>query len=183
MKGKIIVLLSALALMGCHYTNPDNGPIRLNQVGFAPNQEKTATITLSDEQLTVSDVFILNENGDTIWTGVTAETCSNPVSGKPCQLVDFSVLTEPGEYTLCAIHPSWSSPASAPFIITNRPYRELTRAALRAFYHQRASMATTLQRRQRSDQKERLSPLREVGTMPEITTNISSTADIRWACG
>ncbi len=142
MKGKIIVLLSALALMGCHYTNPDNGPIRLNQVGFAPNQEKTATITLSDEQLTVSDVFILNENGDTIWTGVTAETCSNPVSGKPCQLVDFSVLTEPGEYTLCAIHPSWSSPASAPFIITNRPYRELTRAALRAFYHQRASMAT-----------------------------------------
>ena len=142
MKGKIIVLLSALALMGCHYTNPDNGPIRLNQVGFAPNQEKTATITLSDEQLTVSDVFILNENGDTIWTGVTAETCSNPVSGKPCQLVDFSVLTEPGEYTLCAIHPSWSSPASAPFIITNRPYHELTRAALRAFYHQRASMAT-----------------------------------------
>ena len=142
MKGKIIVLLSALALMGCHYTNPDNGPIRLNQVGFAPNQEKTATITLSDEQLTVSDVFILNENGDTIWTGVTAETCSNPVSGKPCQLVDFSVLTEPGEYTLCAILPSWSSPASAPFIITNRPYRELTRAALRAFYHQRASMAT-----------------------------------------
>ena len=136
-------VISFLFLAGCTHFNPDNGPIRLNQLGFAPEQEKTATITLSDERLAVSEVFVLTENGDTIpLTSHLSPLTFNPVSGKPCRIVDFSELTEPGEYTLCAIIPSLSSPASAHFIISDRPYRELTRAALRAFYHQRASMAT-----------------------------------------
>jgi endoglucanase len=50
--------------------------------------------------------------------------------------VDFSALDSVGEYTL--IIPSLS--AAAHFIIKDRPYRELTRKALRAFYYQRASM-------------------------------------------
>ena len=37
-------------LVSCSHFNPDNGPIRLNQVGFAPHQEKTATIVLSNLQ-------------------------------------------------------------------------------------------------------------------------------------
>ena len=59
-------VISFLFLAGCTHFNPDNGPIRLNQLGFAPEQEKTATITLSDERLAVSEVFVLTENGDTI---------------------------------------------------------------------------------------------------------------------
>ena len=140
------IVLALAVLTGCkHYTNPDNGPIRLNQVGYAPNQEKTATIVLDDKsQITnhKSQIFILDESLDTIWRGESSEMKFNPISGKPCQLINFSDLKEPGEYTLSAIIPSLSSPASAHFIINPRPYRELTRAALRAFYHQRASMAT-----------------------------------------
>ena len=129
-------LLATAVLSGCTHFNPDNGPIRLNQVGFAPDQEKTATITLSDERLAVSEVFVLNENGDTIWSGSPSPVTHNPLSGKPCQIVDFSELNEPGEYT---IHIPFGH---VPFTICERPYRELTRAALRAFYHQRASIAT-----------------------------------------
>ena len=77
MKGKIIVIISALAMMACSYKNPDNGPIRLNQVGFSPLQEMTATI-VSDQKV---EVFILNENQDTVWKGVPAVTLPNPVSG------------------------------------------------------------------------------------------------------
>lgn len=142
-KISVFCILSALAVLSSctHYTNPDNGPIRLNQLGFAPEQEKTATITLSDERLAVSEVFVLTENGDTIpLSSHLSPVILNPISGKPCQLVDFSELREPGVYTLSIVRNN--EIASSRFTIEPRPYKELTRAALRAFYHQRASMAT-----------------------------------------
>ena len=55
------------------------------------------------------------------------------------QMVDFSDLTACGDYTLYVENDQISN---LKFQISNRPYRELTRKALRAFYHQRASMAT-----------------------------------------
>ena len=142
-KISVFCILSALAVLSSctHYTNPDNGPIRLNQLGFAPEQEKTATITLSDERLAVSEVFVLTENGDTIpLSSHLSPVILNPISGKPCQLVDFSELREPGVYTLSIVRNNEIT--SSRFTIEPRPYKELTRAALRAFYHQRASMAT-----------------------------------------
>ena len=56
MKGKIIVITCALVMMACSYKNPDNGPIRLNQVGYSPMQEMTATIVMDEP---VKEVFIL----------------------------------------------------------------------------------------------------------------------------
>lgn len=81
--------------------------------------------------------IIINVEGDTVWRGIASATMLNPVSGKPRQIVDFSDLTEIGEYTLhthCQ-----SSTAQCRLSISERPYRELTRKALRAFYYQRAS--------------------------------------------
>jgi len=126
-------------LVSCNHFNPDNGPIRLNQVGFAPHQEKTATIDISNLKSQISNCYILNIAGDTVWRGQASETMLNPVSGKPCQMVDFSDLTACGDYTLYVENDQISN---LQFQVSNRPYRELTRKALRAFYHQRASMAT-----------------------------------------
>lgn len=126
-------------IVSCSHFNPDNGPIRLNQVGFAPHQEKTATIVLSNLQSPISNCYIANIAGDTVWRGQASKTMLNPVSGKPCQMVDFSDLTACGDYTLYVENDQISN---LKFQISNRPYRELTRKALRAFYHQRASMAT-----------------------------------------
>ena len=134
----LIIAALCAVLSACTHFNPDNGPIRLNQVGFAPNQEKTATIVLDDKSL-YTNVFIFNENGDTVWTGNPSPVTHNPVSGKPCQIVDFSELSEPGEYTLYAENEF--SIFNFHFSIRPRPYKELTRSALRAYYHQRASMA------------------------------------------
>ena len=138
----LIAGLTALAVLqvACNRSNNGNGPIRLNQLGFAPGQEMTATIVLPDPQAPVATCYITNSAGDTVWTGSPSPVMHNPVSGKPCQLVDFSALTEPGEYTLYA--KTESSIFHFPFSVCERPYRELTRAALRAYYHQRASMAT-----------------------------------------
>ena len=126
----------AVVQVACNRSNNVSGPIRMNQVGFAPLQEMTATIDVDSLNAAPCEVFILNAAGDTVWRGVASATMANPVSGKTCQIVDFSALDSVGEYTL--IIPSLS--AAAHFSITNRPYKELTRSALRAFYYQRASM-------------------------------------------
>ena len=132
-------LACAFVLVACNHFNPDNGPIRLNQVGFAPDQEKTATVVISNIKVPISNCYILNIAGDTVWRGEASGTMLNHVSGKPCQIVDFSDLTAPGEYTLYVEN---SEISNFKFQISNRPYRELTRQALRAYYHQRSSMAT-----------------------------------------
>ena len=140
MKKSYFLFVCACALLvGCkHNTSP---VIAINQVGFSPMQEKTATIHVCSEQTSPCAVVILSAAGDTVWRGTASATILNPVSGKPRQLVDFSDLTTPGTYTLY-ISPSLVGRVGERFSISERPYRELTRAALRAYYHQRASMAT-----------------------------------------
>lgn len=132
--------LSVAVLTGCG--RQPVSPIRLNQVGYDPMQEMTATIVLGDDPSTVvnhkSDVFILNEALDTVWIGVSSDVLYNPVSGKPCQIVDFSALDTAGTYTM---HVCLNSGiVKQTFTIAEHPYHELTRKALRAFYYQRASM-------------------------------------------
>ena len=121
--------------VACNRSNNVSGPIRMNQVGFAPLQEKTATIDVDALNAAPCEVVILNAAGDTAWIGVASETKVNPVSGKPRQIVDFSELQEVGEYQIILNNQNTQS-----FQISNHPYRELTRKALRAFYYQRASM-------------------------------------------
>lgn len=143
--------LTVLAVIQVACNRSENSPIRLNQLGFAPGQEKTATINVDALDTPPCEVFIIvnsqqpgqtcnGQQPDTVWSGVASTTRVNPVSGKFRQVVDFSDLKEVGEYTLSVCRHDVMS--SCQFVIANRPYRELTRAALRAYYHQRASMAT-----------------------------------------
>ena len=134
MKKILVIVISTFVLIGC---SKETSSIRLNQVGFAPNQEKTATI-VTDEPISAS---ILTAQGDTVSITVNlSPLTTNPISGKSCQIVEFSSLTTPGEYTLSVCKKGETT--TCPFAISERPYKELTRAALRAYYHQRASMAT-----------------------------------------
>ena len=136
MKKSYFLLLCACALLnGCKHTS-SSPEIRLNQVGFRPLQEKTATIDVCAADAAPYSVSILSASGDTVWTGTASPTMLNPISGKPRQLVDFSTLTTPGLYT---IHLTPCT-ATQSLIISPRPYRELTRQALRAFYYQRTAM-------------------------------------------
>ena len=133
MKRIFLFLTCACALIGCKHSLSSH-EIRINQVGFAPQQEKTATIDVCTLDAAPCFVSILSETGDTVWTGIASTTMLNSVSGKPRQIVDFSALSTPGIYTL------YANGLSVPVTITSRPYRFLTRQALRAFYHQRTAM-------------------------------------------
>ena len=138
MKKYYILLACACAFFtGCRHTALET-PIRLNQVGFAPDQEKTATIDVDSLNAVPCAVVILNTAKDTVWQGTASETMTNPVSGKFRQIVDFSELKDEGEYQLCVARSRGLEISR--FLIESHPYRELTRKALRAFYYQRASM-------------------------------------------
>ena len=140
MKKSFFFIFCACALMGCKHSL-SSSEIRINQVGFDPQQEKTATIDVCTADAAPYSVSIVSETGDTVWTGLASTTMLNPISSKPRQIVDFSTITTPGTYTLIASSPR-SLITSSPFAITPRPYRFLTRQALRAFYHQRSGIAT-----------------------------------------
>lgn len=130
-------IAACVALLSACHRSDNGGPIRMNQVGFAPNQEKTATLDVESLDAAPCEVLILNAAGDTAWVGVASETMVNPVSGKFRQIVDFSDLKEVGEFVLSV---SRYPGISVSLSIVDHPYRELTRKALRAFYYQRASM-------------------------------------------
>ena len=134
-KSTIILAFAFTLLLGCKQT-ASNPEIRINQVGFRPLQEKTFTIIGGISGEYRGNVVIVSAEGDTVWQGVTSETMLNPVSGKPCCVVDFSDLTAEGDYTICVNGQS----SNCQFTIADHPYRELTRKVLRAFYYQRASM-------------------------------------------
>ena len=123
-------------MVGCKHSAPLQ--VRINQVGFRPAQEKTATIDVPSPDAQPCYVAITNDEGELLWHGVASETMLNPISGKPRQIIDFSYFDKPGSYLLYV--DNGLSPFTCPFTISEHPYRELTRKALRAFYYQRASM-------------------------------------------
>ncbi len=128
----LFLAFAGLLLAGC--SQAPELQVRLNQVGFRPLQEKTATIDVPSADAAPCEVVIFDADHNTVWSGNASATMLNPVSGKPRQLVNFSDLTAEGTYTLSV------NGLSSNFTIADHPYRELTRKALRAFYYQRASM-------------------------------------------
>ena len=120
----------ALACACSQPSNPEN--IRINQVGFYPDQEKTLTL----EQTNKCEKVEIYKSGtdEKVWEGAALRTAVSPWSGKERRIFDFSEITEPGTYTVKA------GKDTADFTISQTAYDELAKAALTAFYHQRSGM-------------------------------------------
>jgi len=128
MKTLSTLLLSAFATVAMAQ-NPN--PIRVNQVGFYPNEEKTATI----EPEGVAKKYVLkDENGKTVWSGKALRTATSPMSGKVREVIDFSEVKTPGHYTLVA------GKQVQDVYIKDRAYEDLAIAAMKSFYLQRVGV-------------------------------------------
>ena len=112
--------------------------IRLNQVGFAPDAEKTATIESTEGAKPVPVTVVTREKGKKVWKGVAQRTATSTISGKVRQVVDFSAVQQEGDYTL--IVGKGKTATSVPFVVTELPLTDLAKAALKAFYYQRTAM-------------------------------------------
>ena len=106
--------------------------IRINQVGFYPDQEKTLSLEQTNQ---CEKIEIYKAGTDAkVWEGKALRSAVSPWSGKERRIFDFSEITEPGKYTVKA------GKATVDFTVSPTAYDELAKAALTAFYHQRSGM-------------------------------------------
>jgi endoglucanase len=105
-------------------------PIAVNQVGYPARAAKTACFTKAGEFRVVDAA-----TGETVFTGRTGEARHDPNSGVSVAHGDFTELTVPGRYRI-----EMDGESSAAFEISDRPYDELHRGLLKAFYYFRCGM-------------------------------------------
>ena len=120
-----------MAATVCACSSPADS-IRVNQVGFYPDQEKTLTLEQNNKCETV-EIYKAGTD-EKVWEGTQLRSAVSPWSGKERRIFDFSEITEPGRYTVKA------GKDTAEFTVSETAYDELAKAALTAFYHQRSGM-------------------------------------------
>ena len=130
--------IGLLAMASCSKEQPimDGNVIRVNQVGYYPNEEKTATI---EAEGFAQQYKLVDANGKTVWEGAAMREAVSEISGKTRQVVDFSAVTAPGTYTLIA------GQYAQPVVIAPRALEELAKGAMKAFYFQRTATELTEQ--------------------------------------
>ncbi len=112
-----------------------NDVLKVNQVGFEPEAEKTASIEVASVDAKPQTVTIINPaTGKAVWKGKTSRTAKSPFSDKVRQIVDFSSFTTEGRYQLVV------GENKAEICVSKHSLTPLSVAAIKAFYYQRASM-------------------------------------------
>ena len=126
-KSLFCTLPMALYLCSCS----QSGEIRLNQVGYYPDQEKVAVMDGGKVgSFTVTDAA----TGAEVLSGKASYTAVNSWSPKERTVLDFSSLTTPGTYMLNA------GGRSVQFEVKENALTALADAALKSFYLQRTGM-------------------------------------------
>ena len=128
MKQLILTCIALSSVIGSHAQNP----IKVNQVGYYPQEAKYATIEPSAKSKTFQ---IRDAKGHIVWKGKAIQTTTSPFSKKQRQTINFSKITQPGTYLLTA------GKYSQPITIKEQPYQDALTAAIKAFYLQRSGMA------------------------------------------
>lgn len=102
--------------------------IFVDQTGYLPNAPKIAisTVPCNYQVIRVSDQ-------ESVLDGTTSDMIADPCSGDNVYQIDFSGLTEPGEYYILA----GNSGKSYNFTVGNGIYHKLMNDALKCLYYQR----------------------------------------------
>lgn len=128
---QIIATAAALTLTACSTTPAlQKGSIRVNQEGYYPAQEKIAVVNDG----TVDGFAVVDANGNEVLRGKPSYTAKTEWSDKTRTLLDFSSVTEPGEYLIIA------GGDTATIRIAPDALKSLADDALRSFYYQRSGM-------------------------------------------
>lgn len=130
LKPSLICIISVLMHSCSSGENPLS--IKINQVGFYPQQEKTMTL----EGINPAEkIYICRKDSEEpVLECHPVRIATSPWSGKERKIFDFSQVTEPGRYTIIA------GDETAEFTISENALDALAEAALKGFYHQRSGM-------------------------------------------
>jgi endoglucanase len=109
-------------------------PIRLNQVGYYPNEQKLAMVV---GPVGYGPFYLVNADcGDTVYQGSFGKESKSANSSTITHTADFSAWRTPGRYIL-QVH---NLKPSFPFYIGEGAYNQLGKAVLKGFYYQRCTI-------------------------------------------
>lgn len=124
---KILTLLLSLSCVASY----GQSALKVNQVGYHAEGQKVAVA----EPEVKSKTFTLKDSkGRTVWKGKAVRTAVSPFSDKTRQIIDFSKVSKAGTYTLTA------GKHKQQVIIAEKPYEEISVAAMKSYYLQRTGM-------------------------------------------
>ena len=112
--------------------------IHVNQVGFYAHRPKTAVVVVGPgaaDGATTRFAVLAADGRDTAFAGTLTAARRWAPSGEVVRRAEFGALMRPGRYVLAVAGVGQSSP----FTIGPAAVREVARAAVKAFYYQRAS--------------------------------------------
>lgn len=127
------MMLPVMAFAANDSGNKNADVIKMNQVGYYPNQEKVIVV----EGTKVGNITVLNEDGKKVLTAKRMAQTVSPISKKKRSTFDVSSITEPGSYTIVA------GKNKMPLVVSEKALTELGAAAIKSFYYQRTAMALT----------------------------------------
>ena len=130
-----ITILVSINLACCSNVKTDkrlSGEIRLNQIGYFTGGEKVFVVVNSP----ATDFEIIDRQEEIVFSGELREQGKWAASGEEVKTGDFSAFTEPGIFAVKIK----DSGRSYWFEIGKSIYHEASKASLRSFYFQRASM-------------------------------------------
>jgi endoglucanase len=105
--------------------------IRINQLGYRPNDLKKAVIPPDD-----SVFSILSISDDTVvYSGTASDPFTDAASKDTVRTADFSVFTKIGKYAIFT-----AGKRSYPFVINDNPYTGLRIALLEMFNYQKCGV-------------------------------------------
>jgi endoglucanase len=112
--------------------------IRVNQIGFYPKSAKFAVAVSA-----TNNVFYLtsSDRKDTVFAGALEAAQTWPHSGETVKLINFTAFEKTGKYII--VVPGLGQ--SHPFFIKDYVHQDLSAAAIKGYYFQRASTALSEQ--------------------------------------
>lgn len=128
---KRFISLSLFTAIALTITAQSDG-IRVNQVGFYPNESKVAVVepTVKQKSFAIKDA-----TGKTVWKGKAVRKAVSPFDSKTVrQIVDFSKLTKPGTYTFVA------GKEKQQIVIKEHALADVANAGMKSYYLQRCGM-------------------------------------------
>ncbi|MBN6149753.1 glycoside hydrolase family 9 protein [Xanthomonas sp. AmX2] len=135
---RCLLLACLVAVGGCrsHAQDAASSPIRLNQLGYLPAASKLAVVPDGH-----GDAFAVErgDSGEVVLRGRLGAAAEWAPARQRVRIADFSALRAPGRYRLRVD----GLPPSDAFGIAADAYAELSRAALKAYYYNRAGTALT----------------------------------------
>jgi endoglucanase len=127
-------LLIIFSVFFCFSEISAQGEIKLNQIGFYPDSPKMAIIP---GQVTGNFHLVDTATNQIVYTNQISEPQYWHYSGEHVSQADFSEFQRPGTYRVVQS----VAGSSYPFQIQEEVHRELSAAAIKAFYFNRASTA------------------------------------------